>query len=256
MESPHRYCPGCGQKTPWRRFTLLDAFREFSQAFTDLDRGFLHLIKQLAFRPGIVAREYVLEGKRKRYFNPFSLLLLVLGLYLSVNALTNPYTKAGRIPQPPAARQSRPVDPPASGPAIRERQRKVQALLEEYTNLVGLLAIPVLALVYSLYFRHRIYYAEHLVANVLFASYYSIVSLLATLLLGLFFRAYLGFLNSFLLLFQWGYLTLAYYQFLSYRHPRQYLITAWATLLALLAWIGLTGGTIFYYVRYGWVLGK
>src|SRR4051812_32868651 len=120
LESTDQFCPNCGQKKHWRRFTLADIFWEFTQAFTDLDKGILHLVGQLAIRPGIAAREYILEGKRKKYFNPFSFLLLVLGFYLSVNALTHPYTRVEKPPEPTSAQ--RPVaHSPTSGLGARER---------------------------------------------------------------------------------------------------------------------------------------
>jgi Protein of unknown function (DUF3667) len=44
-----------------------------------LDDGFFYTIKQLAIKPGQTIRDY-LEGKRKYYFNPFVMLLLLAGL--------------------------------------------------------------------------------------------------------------------------------------------------------------------------------
>lgn len=50
-------------------------------AFTNTDQGILHLIKHLVYRPGKVAREYIL-GRRKSYFNPFNFLLLTVAIAL------------------------------------------------------------------------------------------------------------------------------------------------------------------------------
>ncbi|GEM_PF-4297466 len=65
------YCPQCGQKTDIHRLTFTHILHEFFHAFTHADKGIFHLLKGLATQPGTVAREYV-EGKRKKYFNPFT----------------------------------------------------------------------------------------------------------------------------------------------------------------------------------------
>lgn len=56
---------------------------EFFHALTHADKGILFLVKELLYRPGFVAKEY-LEGKRKKYFNPLSFLVIVSALYAIV----------------------------------------------------------------------------------------------------------------------------------------------------------------------------
>jgi hypothetical protein len=124
--------------------------------------------------------------------------------------------------------------------------------VEGYTNLLSLLAIPLLSGVYYAAFRrYRVHYAEHLVANVFFAGFYTVVGLLATGVLALLLRRFLGLLNPLLLLFQWAYLSVAYCGFLGFRRRGQYLAAAVVTGLALLTWIALSSGLIYLYIRYG-----
>jgi hypothetical protein len=74
------FCPNCGQSTHTHRITLGHFFHEFFHAFTHADKGIILLAKELIIRPGHVAREY-LDGKRKKYFNPLSFLILTTAIY-------------------------------------------------------------------------------------------------------------------------------------------------------------------------------
>ncbi|CAN5523989.1 hypothetical protein BH09BAC4_BH09BAC4_31870 [soil metagenome] len=80
-------------------------------------------------------------------------------------------------------------------------------------------------------------------AQVFFSSFFSLVSVLLTLGFGLVLQQFLPFLNRTLLLFQLLYLTIAYYQFLNYKKPVDYLKTSSATLLALLSWVAVSGAS-------------
>ena len=71
------FCSNCGQNTETHRLNVTHIWHDIFHAVTHADKGILHLIKQLAFNPGVVAKEYV-DGQRKKYFNPFSFLLCEL----------------------------------------------------------------------------------------------------------------------------------------------------------------------------------
>ncbi|GAB3993615.1 hypothetical protein GCM10028807_29330 [Spirosoma daeguense] len=250
VDGHFNYCPYCGQTTGLPRFKILHILDEFFQAFVSVDRGVLFLTKNLATQPGVTAREYVVEKKRKKYFNPFSFLLLVLGLNLSVNLLVKPYT----IRFNPAKNASQNVAPnvPKDILPYVERRRAATLFIEENINIVGLAAIPVFAFAFWLCFRRSgLNYAEHLVAQVFFSSFFSLVSIVLTLALGFLLKGYLPFLNRGLLLFQLVYLSIAYYQFLDYSKLIGYVKTAAATILALLSWIAVSGGAVFLYIQLG-----
>jgi len=70
-----KFCPNCGQKAEIHRITFGHLVHEFFHAMTHTDKGILFLIKDLIRRPGAVIREY-LDGKRKKYFNPISFLVI------------------------------------------------------------------------------------------------------------------------------------------------------------------------------------
>ena len=74
-----KFCNNCGQKSDTHRITWKELFHHLPHAIFHLDEGFFYTIKQLIIRPGHALREYLL-GKRKYFFNPFLMLILVTTL--------------------------------------------------------------------------------------------------------------------------------------------------------------------------------
>ena len=78
-ESPlargHAYCPACGQRALHGQLTMHDIGHDLLHAITHADHSILSLVKELALRPGRVAREYA-DGKRKKYLGPFAFLFI------------------------------------------------------------------------------------------------------------------------------------------------------------------------------------
>jgi hypothetical protein len=79
-----KFCPGCGQKAETHRLTIGHIVHEFFHLLTHAEMGIFYLVKKLLVRPGFVAKEYV-EGKRKKYTNPISFLLVTtaVGAFIS-----------------------------------------------------------------------------------------------------------------------------------------------------------------------------
>jgi hypothetical protein len=243
----YTYCPQCGQKAHLHRFSWHEISHEAVHAVTHADKGVFKLIKDLAIRPGVVAREYVLEGKRKRHFNPFTFLTLVLGLALTVNALVHPYTQTRPIPSPT---RTGVTIRGAAGNEFLQRRLALSGFIEKRTNLVLLVSIPVFAAVFWLVFRRtRLHYAEFLVAQVLFSGFFSLVTTLIFTPLARYLPG--GVYNLLQLLFQLAYLALAYRQFFTGHRPQSLLRTTSATLLAIVVWVMVSGGAGYLYIRYG-----
>ena len=74
-----KFCSNCSQTADIHRVTLKHFFHELFHAMTHTDKGILLLAKALLTRPGHVAREY-LDGKRKKYFNPLSFLVITAAI--------------------------------------------------------------------------------------------------------------------------------------------------------------------------------
>ncbi|MGA0555737.1 DUF3667 domain-containing protein [Larkinella sp. VNQ87] len=252
LEAPFKYCPTCGQSTHIHRFNLPHIFHEVFHALTHADKGVIYLLKGLATRPGIVAREYILEGKRKKYFNPFTFLVLVLGLTLFFNSVFRPYTQTSRdLVERAKTGQYQSEQERQRIIGFAERRQNLQAFIEKRNNLILFLAIPIIALVYWLFFlRTGLNYAEHLVAQVFFSSFYSLFTTLVLTPIRPVFPGNNAF-NYSQLGFQLLYLTFAYYQFLPATRPRSILKTALITLVGLLTWGIVSAGASFLYIMYG-----
>ncbi|MEM1356929.1 MAG: DUF3667 domain-containing protein [Bacteroidota bacterium] len=75
-----KFCPNCGQRASTQRFTFKRIFSaEFLSDTFNLNQGLLLTLRDLAWRPGYLIRDY-LGGKRKRYFNFIALLLILLAV--------------------------------------------------------------------------------------------------------------------------------------------------------------------------------
>jgi len=81
------YCNNCGQESNVGNISLKQTFNSILNGLFQLDRGFFFTIKELFLKPGGSIRHYI-EGKRKKYYNPFSLIILSSLLLLLVNYLT------------------------------------------------------------------------------------------------------------------------------------------------------------------------
>lgn len=80
LEFYGNYCNHCGQKADTERFTFRSLFDNFIYGITNLNRGIFFTIYGLFSRPGIVIKEYI-EGKRVSYANPFTLLIILSGVF-------------------------------------------------------------------------------------------------------------------------------------------------------------------------------
>lgn len=253
-ETDH-FCARCGQRTHQHRFNLPHIAHEFFHAFTHADKGVLMLVRDLALRPGRVLREYIVEFKRARYFNPFTFLLLVLGFMLFVNSVVKPYTHR---PSPRSlsvqnAAVTIEVERSAADTTqISEasaRQQRVSEWMEKRTNWMTFVSIPLTSLVFWLFYR-RLHYAEHLVAQVMLAGFYMLVGALLIPLV------YIPALYNLAvrdgpLLFHVGYLTWAYGQFMGGNRFSGFLRAGLASGCAIILWSVFSAGIIYWYIANG-----
>jgi hypothetical protein len=134
-----RFCGHCGQRADAGRLTMRQIGHDIMHALTHADHSIFSLVRQLAYRPGRVAREYI-EGRRKKYFGPFPFVVISVGLasfmiYVTGVHFFSPITESG-----------------AAG------------FLQRHVNVVIVLQMPFLAGWCALLFwPSRLNYAEHLV---------------------------------------------------------------------------------------------
>ena len=75
------FCPKCGQSAETGRFTMKFILENLLAAFISKDGGIWFTLRNLFTRPGAMIVE-ILNGKRRRYFSPFPMLLCSLTLYV------------------------------------------------------------------------------------------------------------------------------------------------------------------------------
>lgn len=146
------FCANCGQKSEIGRITFKSFLHEFFHAFTHTDKGILLLMKELIGRPGHVAREY-LDGKRKKYFNPLTFLIVLASIYAFVG------NKTGYFQALSAAN--------SQAPAKHAIHAEVMGIMDVNGKIIAVFLTPLLISFFSWLFfiRSKNNLAECLVLN-------------------------------------------------------------------------------------------
>jgi len=194
------FCSNCGQKADTHHITFTHFLHEFFHAFTHTDTGILLLMKGLITRPGFVAREYI-DGKRKKYFNPLTFLVILSSVYTLMSYKTG-YFEALTGVNPQAGRGS-------------GEFRETMEIMLQNGKVMNLFLMPViLSLLSWLFFRRlKTNLAENLVLN----SF--VLGQIYTIMTVIFIPGFLLFPESIRInnnvfhLLMLGYMTIAYHQF-------------------------------------------
>ena len=83
------FCRSCGQPAMTERISLKNSFVNFVSSFFSIESGFLHTIYEVWYRPGYMVMDYI-TGKRKPYYKPFSLLIVMAALYIIATHVFDP----------------------------------------------------------------------------------------------------------------------------------------------------------------------
>ncbi|PWT75239.1 MAG: hypothetical protein C5B59_09415 [Bacteroidetes bacterium] len=143
------FCSNCGQKTSTTRFNHKHLIHDFIHGFFHIDHGIVYTAWELLRNPGRVLRDY-LGGKRIRYFNPFTFLLLVGGF--------------GAFVLPRLHWTSFFFDVGIIAPKAADQHAWNSSL--QHFSLRLLLFIPFYALISRLFYFNKDYnYSEHLIAQ-------------------------------------------------------------------------------------------
>lgn len=81
-----QYCPVCGQSSNTKRLTFGETFGQIINVFLDFDKGFIHTVLELCYRPGYMIRDYI-QGHRVEYVKPVKLLFLLGTILLLLHFL-------------------------------------------------------------------------------------------------------------------------------------------------------------------------
>ncbi len=219
-----KYCEECGQKASTKRFSLrrlLD--REFLSGAFMLNKGLLFTLKALFTRPGHGVREF-LQGKRVRYFNAFSLLLLLITLLFFLDDFSD--LKMSDV----------------MGERNKEFANSFEEFSKEYPRTIYIFSIPIMAFCSFTYFRKsKVNFAE----NIILSTYNVSASLLLSLpisILTIFYHdlEILSYIFQSTPLISFAYAIWLYYQFFSvYEYKKSSIV--WRALFSILTYFLLQG---------------
>lgn len=165
-----QYCDRCGQKVIKEPLSLKQIFTDLLHIITNLERGLLFTIKEMAIRPYHLINEYI-EGKTKPFYGPLRFLILTVTLSVVVNISLGLYdqqqeTIAGFL-----------LDD--TDTEAMERQRQFSETPKKYANVIPLLIIPFVSLMsYAFFQKRKLNYAEHLVMNAYLSGFTSLLGIL------------------------------------------------------------------------------
>ncbi|MCP9752058.1 DUF3667 domain-containing protein [Ferruginibacter sp. HRS2-29] len=167
------YCNRCGQKMA-HRITMGHLFHDITHAFTHADKGFFHLMLGLFKAPGNVAREYIIEEKRKRYFMPFQYLLIIgtIATFVVVNShFMENAMKIMAMTDPANTKQT-------------AMMQQISYLQSKYYNIMILLQLPFMSLAtFWVYRKYKLNYAEHLTLHTFITAQTTLISMILMLFL-------------------------------------------------------------------------
>ena len=160
-------CNVCYRQIKRERLTLKFLFNDMLKNMFNLERGLLFTILELFKNPEVVINDFV-QGERYRYMNPFRFLIVSASLYALVVSVFG-FSIEGMI-------------------EMQEENPLNLSVLKEYSNLMILANVPIVAIGSWLAFRPaKLNYAEHLVVNAYAYSFMTIISIP----LDIFFSAFL-----------------------------------------------------------------
>ncbi len=158
-----RYCSHCGQATDTSRLTTNELFtNHLFKAIFFVDGNFFSTLKDVLFRPGHMARDYI-NGKRVSSFGPFKL-LAVLAICEGFFRHLRGYTLASTV----------------GDPSVHHLVELIEHFRTSHQKWLVIGAVPFQALFSFAWFRSaRQNYAEHFILSTFSASAGLVVSTVA-----------------------------------------------------------------------------
>ena len=130
------FCNNCGQKEV-HRYSVSHVFHELVHVFTHADKGIFSFAWNIIKKPGIVALDLV-EGRRKRYFNLFQYLLIIVGITTFLVSQTHLIEKT-------LVTMNNANSAAMQSSELVKVQQSVAAFLQKYNNIFQLVLIPLFA---------------------------------------------------------------------------------------------------------------
>jgi Protein of unknown function (DUF3667) len=132
-----KFCPQCAQKASAGRLQVGNVLHEFWHNFTHTDHSVFSFVKDMFVKPGLVIRDFI-EGKRKKYFNPYTFFLLSTGILIFITSRLFEYEDS-----------------------LFEVKNEFGQYVSKHYNIILICCLPFVALIMRVAFsKHKYNYAE------------------------------------------------------------------------------------------------
>ncbi|MGH2664635.1 DUF3667 domain-containing protein [Flavobacterium sp.] len=247
----YNYCPNCSQKSTLHRLTFHDVLHEGLHYFTHADKGLFQLIRDLAKKSGIVAREYI-EGKRKKYFPPLTFFFLIAAVFVFVATVGEPKVTPDVLKAHPELNKIVSLAERQNAIHVYERGNKVQHFTNKYSNLMAMCSLPLTALIFWLFYRKARYnYIEHLVAGMYMLGFCILIYALLILPTSYLFHFGNNYAVLVFFVFQLFYFTVFYHGFLNKKSKTAYIKSLLASIVSIFVWVIFSASIIRIYITSG-----
>lgn len=250
LDEDFKFCPKCGQKAAIHRLDFHAISHDAVHYVTHADKSIFTLIKELISKPGIVAREYV-AGRRQRYFKPLNFFLIVAGIvvfmtssfYSAEDNRSRQIELAANKIQDPVKRQET--------LNVAARTKTVNKITKKYSNVINMVATPLLTFLFWIFYRKKYNYFESLVANMYFIGFIMLLYALVIVPLQSLFPRFTLYFIALFFLFEIVYRGMAYYQLINQKGRRQAAKAYGVSFLVSFVWVLITYSVIYWYIRNG-----
>lgn len=166
------FCNNCGQKVT-HRYSVAHVLHELVHVFTHADKGIFSFAWNIIRKPGTIALDLV-EGRRKRHFNLFQYLLIVIGfvtfILVKSHFVENTLNTINELSETKITGR------------MAEVQQRITLTTQKYNNILQMALIPLFAF-FSWRFlgKKRGYnYAENIVLHTAASAMSNTLSLFTT----------------------------------------------------------------------------
>ena len=163
LRTDYSYCPNCGAKVIRNRITFKNLWFDVYERYFNLDNTFIRTLKDMVLKPKEVCLSYI-KGTRKKYLNPIS--LLAISLTLSGFILFILKNIAWET-----------IDFSSIEFSGNQSSEKILAITMEYSSLLFLFYIPLLAICgYLLFNDKNLNLPEHLITALYALGAFSVLT--------------------------------------------------------------------------------
>lgn len=175
----NRFCPNCGSKIVDDRLSIKGTWEEFIGPFFSWDNNFWRTFIGLFKNPKDVLEAYI-NGARKKYFNPFSYLILFATIAVIFYKI---FPMGGMADFSEGFNQGINANDPSAVTVPKMDMKAFMANMMNYYNFYYILMIPIISFItYLTFYKQKNNFPEHLVFNSYIQTNLGFISLILQVL--------------------------------------------------------------------------